>query len=113
MDVGAVILAAMTENESVWARRVEEFHRSGLTGPGFVQGRGYTVAALKYWEKKLKAAPPPRPLSLARVVRPGMVVEPTADAAIEVVIGSARIVVRRGFDPELVRALVAALGGAQ
>ena len=99
-------------NEAVWTERVEEFQRSGRTAAAFVSGRGYTVSALKYWERKLKASPP-RPLSLARVVRPGTVVEPTADGAIELLIGSARIVVRRGFDPVLVRELVAALGGPQ
>jgi transposase len=99
-------------NEVVWAERVEEFQRSGRTAAAFVHGRGYTVSALKYWERKLKATAP-RALSLARVVRPGTVVEPTFDGAVELLVGSARVVVRRGFDPVLVRELLAALGGPQ
>ena len=95
----------------MWAERVEAFQQSGRTAAAFVIGRGYTVSALKYWERKLKASPP-RPLSLARVVRPGTVVEPTADGTVELLVGSARLVVRRGFDPVLVRELVDALGGS-
>jgi hypothetical protein len=102
----------MTDNEAVWAERVEEFQRSGQTAAAFVVGRGYRVSALKYWERKL-ATGPQRALSLARVVRPGTVVSPTADGAIEVHIGTARLIVRRGFDPVLVRELVAALGASQ
>lgn len=102
----------MIANEAVWTERVEEFQQSGQTAAAFVVGRGYRVSALKYWEKKLQAKPR-RTVALARVVRPGTVVEPTANGAVEVHVGSARVVVRRGFDPVLLRELVAALGGSQ
>ena len=96
----------------MWAGRIEEFQRSGQTAPEFVRSRGYTASALKYWEKKLKAGAPGS-LTLARVVRPGTVVEPSADDAVELRIGGTQVVVRRGFDPVLLRELVAALGGPQ
>jgi hypothetical protein len=102
----------MTENETLWAERVEEFHRSGRSAPVFANGRGYTASALKYWEKKLKARPQ-RSLALARVVRAGTIAESNTEGTVELLVGSARIVVRRGFDPVLVRELVDALGGAR
>jgi hypothetical protein len=37
---------------------------------------------------------------------------PTPEAAIEMAVGKARVVVRPGFDPALLRQLVEALGGA-
>ena len=102
------MLARMTDGEAVWAERVEEFRRSGKTAPAFVAGRGYTASALNYWERKLKAAPA-RAVVLARVVRPGTVVASAAAEGVELLVGGVRIVVRRGFDAELVRELVAVL----
>jgi hypothetical protein len=99
----------MTDNEAVWAERVAEFRRSGKTVPAFVEGRGFKASALKYWMKKLPAAPT-RPVALARIIRPGVGgSSSSANAGVELVIGEVRIAVRRGFDAELVRELVAAL----
>jgi len=102
------MLARMTDNEAVWAERVEEFRRSGKTAPAFAEGRGYTASALKYWDRKLKATPA-RPIALARVVRPGTVVLSAPADGLDLLVAGVRIVVRRGFDAELVRELVAAL----
>jgi hypothetical protein len=101
----------MTENESVWSERVQEFRRSGKTVPAFVEGRGFTASALKYWIKKLKpTSTPMRPIALARIVRPGTVgSSPPFGAGVELVVEGVRIVVHRGFDAELVREVVAAL----
>jgi hypothetical protein len=63
---------------------------------------------LKYWDRKLKAARL-RPVALARVVRPGTVVVSAPADGVELLVGGVRIVVRRGFDAELVRELVAVL----
>ncbi len=110
----------MRDSAARWAERVAEWRRSGKTAPAFVAGTGITVSALKYWATKLKSPQeqvivPARSLSLARVIRPGMEIPaPKAsavdDSVVEVVVdGGARIVVRPGFDPNLVRELVAAL----
>jgi hypothetical protein len=100
----------MTDNAAVWVERVEEFRRSGKTAPVFAEGRGYSASALKYWDRKLKARPT-RSVALARVVRPGTVVLPASSEGVELLVAGVRIVVRRGFDAELRRQLVAALAG--
>ena len=53
--------------------------------------------------------------SLARVVRRRHVVRPelARNEGLDVVVGTARIVVRRGFDAELLRAIAVALGGVR
>jgi hypothetical protein len=99
---------------------VEEWRQSGKSAPEFAAGREFTVSSLRYWATKLRAtAARPRAPALARVVQPGRVAAveargaPSETDGVEVIVGDARIVVRRGFDPVLVRELVSALGGSR
>ncbi len=107
------MLPRMSDNTAMWAERVEEWRRSGKKAPAFVDGRSYSATALRYWAKRLETSAAVTRVALARVVRPGTSVETTSDDGVEVIVGSARLVVRRGFDPVLLRELVAALGGAR
>jgi len=106
----------VTENEARWAERVAEWRQSGKSAMVFAAGREFTASSLRYWATKLKStARPPAP-AFARIVRPGPVAgiearrPPSENDGVEVIVGDARIVVRRGFDPVLIRELVSALG---
>jgi hypothetical protein len=110
------MLAWMTETEAKWSERVKEWRASRRTAEEFAEGRGFEGSTLRYWASRLKTggtvnvAP-----SLARVVRRRHVVRPelARNEGLDVVVGTARIVVRRGFDAELLRAIAVALGGVR
>ena len=107
-----------------WAERVREWRASGKTAEEYASGFDFEPSTLRYWASRLKseataAKQTPAP-TLVRVVRrrrpasqrrladtPGR--EPAPEPAMEVVVGAARIVVRRGFDAELLRQVAAAL----
>jgi hypothetical protein len=119
------MLAGMRTTEARWAERVRDWRASGKTAEAFADGQQFEASTLRYWASRLKTAAPPPPaeaaaskkVAMARVVRrrrsrpvAGRDVE-TAEIAIA--IGDARITVSRGFDPELLRHVVAALGGGR
>jgi transposase-like protein len=106
-----------------WAELVEEWETGGQTARAFADAHGVAEASLRWWKKELarrsKRAPPPRraptprPVALARVVRDGEPVpneSASAPATITLVVGRARIVVERGFDASLLRAVLDAVG---
>jgi hypothetical protein len=103
----------MTTTESKWAARVEAWRSSEKTAEEFASGQGFEPSTLRYWASRLRAAARKRPtpaVRMARVVRP----EGTQDAkSVEVIVGNARIAVMRGFDAELLREVVAALGAGR
>ena len=103
----------MTRTESKWVERVREWRAGGLSAPEYARGREFEASTLRWWASRLDrgalpAAPAkPRPqVRMARIVRRS---GPAADA-LTVRVGAARVEVRPGFDPELLRELVAALG---
>ena len=112
----------MTGTQAKWSERVREWRASGKTAEEFSTGLNFEASTLRYWSSRLKSvaiatdAPP-----IARVVRrrrggvapivPTPTVAPQRE--LEVVIGGARIVLRRGFDAELLREVAAALGSAR
>ena len=104
----------MTETETKWSERVREWKASGRTAPEFAEGRDFKASTLVYWASCLKrgrigAASPqkrqPR-VRMARVVPSSTRIEET----IVIVVGSARVAVRQGFDGALLRQVVRALG---
>lgn len=117
------MLARMTATQAKWAERVREWRGSGKSAEEFAAGREFEGSTLRYWASRLKSdaeRAPSSPPPIARVVRRRSR-KPSVEAALapvmvvdqlDVVLGSARIVVRRGFDPELLRQVVAALGAA-
>jgi hypothetical protein len=106
----------MTETESMWASRVAEWRTSGETAPVFCKGKSFSPGGLRYWSSRLGkaggAAMKTKGLRLARVVPTAPLAE-TAETAIFIEVGAARLGVRRGFDPEALRAVLEVLGGGR
>lgn len=107
----------MTSTEEKWSERVRDWRASGKTAEEFAAAFDFEASTLRYWASRLKTGTEKAPV-LAQVIRrqrrtpsssPGAVAERSPE--VEVVIGTARIVVRRGFDVELLQQVVAALGG--
>lgn len=102
----------MTETEAKWAERVREWKASGQTAKEFAAGRDFKASTLVYWASCLRTGGERRKkrekrgVRIARVVR----VAPATDGAIVVAVGVARVSVRAGFDPEVLRQVVLALG---
>jgi hypothetical protein len=96
----------MTETESKWTERVQEWKSSGKSAKEFAAGREFKASTLVYWASCLRrsrgARPtsPPRRLRMARVIPAA---RPAADDAIVVTVGAARVGVRARFDSVLLR----------
>lgn len=103
----------MTETESKWAARVEQWRASGKSAPEFTQGQGFEPSTLRYWASRLKHPPRARqsekPAARVRMVRVRRTSHPVAANAVVIAIGVARIEVRSGFDGALLREVVDAL----
>jgi hypothetical protein len=105
----------MADRET-WAARVAEWKASGLSSPAFCAGKDFTAGGLRHWAYRLAHGEPRRAprVRLARVVRTRAGAKgrpPGGDRSAEVVLelGSARILVRPGFDRDTVAALVEVL----
>jgi len=118
----------MTSTEAAWAERVREWRSSGKTAEAFAEGRQFAASTLRYWARRLKtsagtggakasAVMAGPTVAMARVVRSrGERTVPDSQAggdALVISVGGATITVGRGFDPILLRDVVAALGGAR
>ncbi len=107
----------MTDTESKWAGRVKDWQASGQTAPAFCEGKEFTPSGLRYWASRLRKigqSAPAKELRIARVVRasqPASAPQPETPIVIE--LGGARVAVRRGFDHEVLRAVVHVLGGGR
>jgi transposase len=113
----------MTTAET-WAKRVEEWQASGQTSVAYSEGREFTAGGLRHWAHRLRVQEakegravtrPPVKLARVRAVRvcgPAEMVErPGAESGVAVMIGRARIVVGRGFDPSTLATVLAVLSG--
>src|SRR6266566_3565116 len=102
----------MTGTQTKWAARVSEWRQSGKSAEEFAEGRGFEGSTLRYWSSRLKhgtdtVATETPPVRMARVVRRSKLSSgATAEAGIVMEVGAARVTVRRGFDPLLLRELV-------
>jgi transposase-like protein len=115
------------ETEAKWRGRAEAWRESGKSAEDFSAGKGFEASTLRYWASRLqigaKAAAPasaPSRVPMARVIRrtrgraaDSPAAETTLSGELAVVVGGARIAVVRGFDAELLREVVLALGGAK
>lgn len=112
------MLARMTSTQAKWAERVRDWRASGKTAEEFAGSLDYKASTLRYWASHLKtsAEKPASPI-LAQVVRrrarSASSRPPAASPEVEVLIGTARIVVRRGFDVQLLRDVAAALASGR
>jgi len=105
----------MTETESKWAARVDEWRASGKSAQEFSQGKGFSAGGLRYWASRLGKArqeASTQQARLARVVR-SRKPTPAAETPIVIEVGDARLGVRRGFDPGVLRAVLDVLGGGR
>ena len=112
------------ETAAKWAERVRVWRASGASAATFAAGQGFAASTLRWWDSKLTQAAKPR-VAMARVVRRAAGRPEAADvaatssgatpsaSALTLEVDGARIVVRRGFDAELLRQLVRAIGGAR
>ena len=110
------MLRFMRTRAAEWAERVRAWRESGQSAEVFATaGGGYRAATLRWWASELarRSSPsetrrrrPKPPVKIARVIRAGKDVE----EAISIRVGGAVIAVQRGFDPQLLRDVVSALG---
>lgn len=106
----------MTPTAAKWSERVRDWRTSGKTAEEFAAGQNFEATTLRYWASRLKTEAATKPVTpMARVVRVRSreVRDDATTSELEVVVGNARIVVRRGFDPELLRQVAVTLGAAR
>lgn len=97
------------ENPSLserWQERIVSYRNSGLTMKDWCAANGFTVDQLKYWLYKGKKKSPTQAATFVPVKVASS--EPAA-SALWIHIGSARIEVNSGFEPQLLRDVVEAL----
>ena len=95
-----------------WKQRVAQWKKSGLTAEVFGAQQGLNPGTLLWWSSALRR-PVARParVGFARLVPVDAApARPAEPAPLDVVLSSGRVVrVRQGFDPALLRDLLAAL----
>lgn len=95
----------MRQPRAIWAKRVEQWKRSGLTGAEFAAQLGVKEATLRHWkwqlERRLKS--PGAEFIEVVAARDALTAEPQA---LEVVVGELRVVVPVGFDEDTLRRLL-------
>ena len=118
-------MSETAETEAQWVARVGAWHASGMSARTFSEGKGFAASTLRWWEGRLKRAskvPPSLPASMARVLRspPSALLSGATQvgagavpATLALELDGVQIAVRRGFDAELLRQVVQALGGAR
>jgi hypothetical protein len=100
------------ETRETWAKRVEQWERSGLSGAEFAAQRGLKEATLRHWKWQLGHGQRAKS-------RGAEFIEVVADARalageareLEVVVGGVRVVVPKGFDEETLRRLLRVVEG--
>ena len=107
----------MTETETKWAGRVAEWRESGQTATAFCEGKEFAAGGLRYWSSRLNRREPEkspaRSVRVARVIRTVHATTTTVESTLVVEVGGARIQVRRGFDGQILRSIVDALGAGR
>lgn len=111
------MLARMTATQAKWQERVQAWRASGKTAEEYASSLDFEPSTLRYWSSRLKTESAAKP-TMARVVRTrgrgkagGQL--PSDGAQVEIAIGGARIIVRRGFDAELLSQVARALGSVR
>jgi hypothetical protein len=98
---------AAKDTEALWRSRVEAWRSSGRTAHEFAEAQGFTASALRYWSSRLSDAAKANPV--VQVLPPEVPrAAPLPDVIVEV--SGARIRVERGFDPDVLAAVVRTLG---
>jgi hypothetical protein len=110
----------MTETQTKWAERVRAWRASGRTAREFADGQEFKPSTLTYWASQLRRSASAEGVVASERAPRVRMVQVVAKAAKEahedtivVAVGTARIVVRAGFDRALLRDIVDALGTAR
>jgi hypothetical protein len=90
-----------------WAERVAVWRASGRSATAFAAEHGLNAGTLRYYAKVLRREAPTRSVKLARVE---VVRARDSESPIELELGGARVMVRRGFDRETLGELLDLLG---
>jgi hypothetical protein len=94
--------------QHIWAERIAAYQKSGQTMTAWCTEQGLKVHQLKYW--KYKGMERKKTKSTAATFRPVAIANSKSeDDSLWIQVGSARIAVRPGFEPQLLRDVVAAL----
>lgn len=101
----ACMTASSGETEAKWVERVRGWQASGQSASEFARGKGFSDSGLRYWKARLARSERSGPRLMALVPR-----SQVADGSVVIEVGSARVRVSRGFDPEVLAAVVRALG---
>jgi hypothetical protein len=94
---------------SRWQREIKAWSASGKTLSAWARERRLSRDALEYWKRRLA---PRKPAGLALIAvppAPAAVVPVIPCAPIELVIGSARVILSAGFDPQSLRRVLEVL----
>jgi hypothetical protein len=100
----------MTSTEAKWQARVEAWKRSGLSAPAFCKDKDYRDGGLRYWASRLRREGFTEEKPVMRLARVVTTSDLRTETPIVVEVGSIRIGVRRGFDPEALRAVLDVVG---
>lgn len=87
------------------AGHVRAWRASGLSAAAYAAERGIPATSLRYWARMLKDTAAEPEVRLARVVTPGT----TSDEPVLIEAHGMRIAVRRGFDRDVLRDVLAIL----
>jgi hypothetical protein len=99
------------QRQNEWAKRIVAYKASGLTMAAWCSANQVTLEQLKYWTRKLKQPSSSDFVSSASFI-PVTVAEqaaPHIPSSLVVHVGSASIILQKGFDPQLLREAVEAL----
>jgi len=89
---------------------VAAWRASGQTAGRFCADKDYSEGSLRYWASKLRDVEPARAeVRIAKVVPATVAAE--AETPIVLEVAGVRVALRRGFDREVLRDVLAALGG--
>lgn len=86
--------------------RIRSWKSSGKSADEFATGQPYKPKTLTWWAHQLK-----REVSIPHIEMARVEVRPALPSTIAVEVAGARVVVERGFDETLLRAVVLALRG--
>ncbi len=89
---------------SEWAERVRQWRASGEPARLFAERAGLNPGTLVRWSSRLGREADPKFIDATSVLV-------ASDVSLELEVGSVRVRVKRGFDAELLREVLAALEG--
>lgn len=94
----------------VWRQRLDDLAQSGLSVREWCQARGISKSQYTYWRRRIAEAEAAAPERATWLSIPAAA--STASSSLTLRIAGAQIDLQPGFDPDLLRSVVAALGGA-